>query len=857
MTDALVYKMTGCLPRNDQLGHAVQRAVDGITNAYAFRATLYNMLTTPDEDGMPICYALPAEDAQDTGGIPDECWGSIADWWAYKNGLSSEIDITKSGVWNARHIYNKIHGGARSNRASGTIEVGGKPFAELAKTDIDQRSIEGFMAQATTPENESKTARLSGFRAGGYALGYAKHLLQSTRGLGSTWQRASIHRVLSYSKGLSVSFGYFFPLTTRFESPIAASGLIATAGGNFTPEFIRENAESLSKLQSLFRGKGWLTKDFTGQRDIFDMLDSNDPYLSELYHWAGALGLTISDANANPYETGRAVLEEDVQRVTEAVRAVFGNKVSRRTNEILKAVLTSGGERAFTYHMNATKLAVASQICTRMQIEAAKDGKAFDPVRDLKRYTNYINSEIGGIDPLEYAWAHPAARNLMTNLFFSWEWTRGSWATGYNVVLEQLLFGGHGVTREQRKFLPGRMARLFLTVGIGYPMMFQLMSKALGELIIAGIDPDDPELDEKTRQLIRMVHETPWWTWQNEDKTSLTAWDVTPLAAAMGAAFPSLRDSVGDHPFLRTVPAIAAFVTHKPWLLALSFPMYTGGGDGNRKTMARRIYAHSGKQLWEDPRWWTDTRNQFFSKLPMPHQRIAESIMGRSLTWMGRELPWNDENDLLRWMNPSMDGALFNLLRAYVPFAATSAGNFGDAGFWTLVGPVQMGASTSDVTKRTASYLDRWSSDDRRGYAFGGPVRSSRKQNYGEIMSKSRPEVAHLVREALANGVTEKDAYKLVSSAVGKLTGQLISDIVDTMPLKPEDDYDVKKMGKLLRKAQRLGKLPQQIYDSVKDRLVAQSRWGDVTEEAKRRMANIILESRKAPYGAESVRFDY
>lgn len=857
MTDALVYKMTGCLPHNDQLGHAVQRAVDGITNAYAFRATLYNMLTTPDEDGMPICYALPAEDAQDTGGIPDECWGSIADWWAYKNGLSSEIDITKSGVWNARHIYNKIHGGARSNRASGTIEVGGKPFAELAKTDIDQRSIEGFMAQATTPENESKTARLSGFRAGGYALGYAKHLLQSTRGLGSTWQRASIHRVLSYSKGLSVSFGYFFPLTTRFESPIAASGLIATAGGNFTPEFIRERAESLSKLQTLFRGKGWLTKDFTGQRDIFDMLDSNDPYLSELYHWAGALGLTISDANANPYETGRAVLEEDVQRVTEAVRAVFGNKVSRRTNEILKAVLTSGGERAFTYHMNATKLAVASQICTRMQIEAAKDGKAFDPVRDLKKYTNYINSEIGGIDPLEYAWAHPAARNLMTNLFFSWEWTRGSWATGYNVVLEQLLFGGHGVTREQRKFLPGRMARLFLTVGIGYPMMFQLMSKALGELIIAGIDPDDPELDEKTRQLIRMVHETPWWTWQNEDKTSLTAWDVTPLAAAMGAAFPSLRDSVGDHPFLRTVPAIAAFVTHKPWLLALSFPMYTGGGDGNRKTMARRIYAHSGKQLWEDPRWWTDTRNQFFSKLPMPHQRIAESIMGRSLTWMGRELPWNDENDLLRWMNPSMDGALFNLLRAYVPFAATSAGNFGDAGFWTLVGPVQMGASTSDVTNRTASYLDRWSSDDRRGYAFGGPVRSGRKQNYGEIMSKSRPEVAHLVREAMANGVTEKDAYKLVSSAVGKLTGQLISDIVDTMPLKPGDDYDVKKMGKLLRKAQRLGKLPQQIYDSVKDRLVAQSRWGDVTEETKRRMANIILASREAPYRTDPVKYDY
>ena len=64
-------------------------------------------------------------------------------------------------------------------------------------------------------------------------------------------------------------------------------------------------------------------------------------------------------------------------------------------------------------------------------------------------------------------------------------------------------------------------------------------------------------------------------------------------------------------------------------------------------------------------------------------------------------------------------------------------------------------------------------------------------------------------------------------------------------------------MGKLLRKAQRLGRLPQDIYDSIKDRLVAQSRWGDVTEEAKLRMANIILDSRKAPYRTDPVKYDY
>lgn len=856
MTDEMVYKMTGCLPHNDQLGHAVQRTIDGVTNAYAFRSTLYSMLTAPDEKGMPTCYALPSEDASDTGGLPDEVWGSIAKWWAAKNGF--DYDITKTGIWNARNIYSKIHGNAKVNRASGTIEIAGTPFGELKRADIDQRSIEGFMAQATTPEEESKTARLSGFRAGGYALGYAKHLLQSTRGLGQTWQRAMIHRALAYSKGLSVSFSYFFPLTTRFESPIAASGLIATAGGNFAPEFVREHSELLSKLQSP-RGNGWITKDFTGQKDIFDMMDSNDPYLAQLYHWAGALGLTISDANANAYEGQRAILEEDMRKAVSAARAVWGSKVASRLQKILRSVLLKGGERAFTYHMNATKLAVASQICTRMQIEAAKAGKAFDPVRDLKKYSSYINSEVGGIDPLEYAWAHPAARNLMSQLFFSWEWTRGSWSTGYNAVLEQLLFGGHGVTREQRKFLPGRMARLFLTVGIGYPMVFQMISKGLGLMIlsIAGIDPDDETLDEETRKLARMVIDTPWMTWNNEDKTTLTAWDITPLAAAMGAAFPNAREFLGDHPFLRAVPAIAAAVMHKPWLLAAAFPMYTGRDPGNKRTAGRHMYAHSGKQLWEDPRWWTDTSNQFFSKLSMPLQRIAEGIMGRSLTQLENPKGWADENDVLRWINPSMDGAAINLLRAFVPFSATSVGNFGDAGFLSMVGPVQMGASSSDVQKRTQTYLSQWAASDRRGYSFGGPVRENRKQNYGQLMSLRRPEIAHLVREAMFNGMTEKDAFKLVGNAVGRLTGDLYNRILDTMPLTADGDYDVRKMGRLLREAQRLGRLPQDIFDAMKTRLEQQSRWGKVSRDARLRMANIILNAQKRPYDTKPVKFDY
>ena len=77
----------------------------------------------------------------------------------------------------------------------------------------------------------------------------------------------------------------------------------------------------------------------------------------------------------------------------------------------------------------------------------------FDPVRDLRRYSSYINAEIGGVDPMQYAWMHPKMQSLMNTVFFSWNWTRGAWEAGGGTLIEKVLFGGHDVTPEETVYV--------------------------------------------------------------------------------------------------------------------------------------------------------------------------------------------------------------------------------------------------------------------------------------------------------------------------------------------------------------------------------------------------------------------
>ena len=298
---------------------------------------------------------------------------------------------------------------------------------------------------------------------GGEAMGYLKQFVQAGRvlGFGGPAVRSTIHRALSWSKSLSVSFSFFFPLATKFESPIGAVGAMATLGSNFkgTGKWMKEHPELFAGIQKLFGGSGWITKDFLGFHDILEMMDSNDPFLAELKSWAHALGITLSTSLVNPMEPTKSVLESDINKMKQMLRDKFGSKVAAKFGRIMKAVILRQGDKAFNYALNATKLAVVAQLAMKLRYEATAAGKAFDPVRDLKKYSGYINAEIGGIDPLRYAWAHPLNRSLMNSLMFSWQWTRGAWEAGGGGVIEDLLFGGHSVTRQEREYFIGRHVR--------------------------------------------------------------------------------------------------------------------------------------------------------------------------------------------------------------------------------------------------------------------------------------------------------------------------------------------------------------------------------------------------------------
>lgn len=792
-----VHRITGHLPANYQAGHAVQNMVDGLTNALAYRSSLVAMVTSADPDGMPLCYAKPALDAERTTGVPDAVWGAVARWWGAVHRIA--YDGARSGVENARAMFDEITEHGRVDRSK---------FGTISRGDMDDRAVEEFWARKGHQDGESALADV----VGGYALGYAKHLFRSTKGLGPRWQRATIHRAWAYSKALSVSFSLFFPIATRLESPIGAVGLMATLGGQTTAtaDYIREHLSELKGVLGALK-PAWITKDFIGEVDFARMLDSNDPFLAEMYAFAGAVGLTMSTPSMNPEEHSRGILQEDLRNLVAFVRGKFGDRAAKKVADISGAVLTKASDKAFTYHLNATKLAVAAQLCMKLQHDAAERGVAFDPVRDMRRYVSYVNAEVGGIDPLQYAWAHPGAQNLMNSLFFSWQWTRGAWEAAGGKVVEQLLFGGHDVTPEERRFMLGRAVRMYAWVAYGLPAVMQVLVKAVG----MAMDPDHEDREDEK-----------WWIWENEEKARNKAFDLTPLMRAIAKRFPRYAEFRRGHPVLASVPTAAFMLTKHPVLALAAPPVYTGG-DPRNVTEGRHYYMHFAKQFWEVQRWFDEPFAQFASKLAMPVQRVTEGVLGRSLSWIDHPLPWAEMGDAERWLSPTRDSALVNLVKAFVPFSVNGLFDSGDAGLLPVLGPVSMGAGGQDTLRRLKADLSRWVANDRRMFDFGRsrPARRTTGDAKLRRAAGENPVVWRYVSELLANGYSETQARKMVDRAVGDLRSERYRRLEGLLPDTPDGDYDTEEWSRTVRQLQKLGTLAKDANKALVRRLEDSTAW--------------------------------
>jgi len=844
--DTDMFRMHGTLPANFQIGHKVHKCIDGITNAMMSRATLANLLLTPEgATGRPVYYADPNVLAAEASGLPDSFWGNLAEWWQAMNPEVGQVyDPARSGVDNARAMYEAIRQKHQIEGKPRKAQIGELGYTELPGDDSQLVSVDRWMVLDGSGEDYMNAT------AGGEAMGYLKHYLDAgkTLGIGGAATRAAIQRALSYSKSLSVSFSFFFPMATRWESPMGAVGAMSTIGSNWkwVGDWMKEHPDLANKVRGMFGGKAWITHDYIGMKDIVRMMDSNDPFLAEMYSWAAALGISVSTSVTNPMEPDKTVLLKDVKRMKEAIRHSMGAAAAGKFARMMDALLVRQGDKAFNYVLNATKLAVVAQMCMKLRHAAKAAGKAFDPVRDLRRYSRYINAEIGGIDPMQFAWAHPKARALMNSMLFSWQWTVGAWQAGGGSVITDMLSGGHTMSRKEREYFAGRWMRMFLGVMIGVPALFQVVTLALAKALGGSGDDDDR-----------------WGTWENEDKTRWTAFDLTPLLKAiarfdetkLGGLARSFKE--GGRPLATSLGAIAgglvglagggnrltaaigAAVGAGTGALTPSIvPLYTGRDPANRTTKARHYYMHFGKQGWEFFRWFDDAWAQFNSKLSMPLQRVLEGVVGRSLGYIERSLPWEEQGQFERWLSPTTDSALFNLAEAFLPFSVGGMHRNGDAGALPIFGPVQMGASQTAVQKRLVKALTAWANNDRAGYAYGGFTVKGRKSK--------RPvnPVADILHDAETNGF---DPQQQLNTACGQVLPRLYGRLFELLPEKPGDDYDVREVAKVVRAINRLGTRKVDAVRSLKDKLKAQRK--GITDSEMTQVTEAAREGFRDPFG--------
>lgn len=895
MTDEAAYQLNGALPASMTLGHAAINATRGLQAALYHRSVLVNMLSTPDPDGMPLYFANPSADAVETSGIPDEVWGAITRHNAKKlgaEGVDVAYDPTLSGVENARRVYDV----AKKRFVATDGKIFGKGYTALAAEQLgSSKSIVEILCRAPTGDsNEDKIALM----AGGEAAGYARQLFEIGKmldcGYGNVTMQALNH-IMAWSKTMKVSFSAFFPWATRWESPTAACGALATILGNMSPKTARRLGKAMERLKELGAAPAWADESFLGTRDILEMMDTDDPFLSDLIVWAESLGITMTSRVVNPNDGAEHNVQKDVQNLSGMIERAAANGLlpkgwAKAAGEAVKiaygTLLERQGEKAFTYAMNATKLAVAAQVALRLKNEAMRTGRAFDPVRDMAGMAEYVDSEIGGVNPVRYAWATPGFRRLMNFMVFSWQWTRTAWEAGGGGVLEDLLFGGHHVTAEQRRFMPVRWLRMFAVVMYGLPMVIQLASKSMA-LLLAGIDDDDD----------------PWMAWNNESKVGWSAANIRPLLkmTAQWDATVSAMFGYGDGwKGRKGVPTgyIAELKRRKNPLVAL-IPMYTGL-DPYGRISDEPIYTHAAKQGWEVVRWGSDPVGQLMSKLSMPMQAamkalgfVADIVGGggdartkNSLDGKPRSAAWNvlsPARALEAFAEPMAD--------VFTPFSTSVFTANSDAGIIGLALPLQRSASYTNIKDRMEALIEHRVYNDAKMYAAGRENlrRQTRKpsvrlgvpglkkqpkferaewpdSDFQRRMGGFRDDVARTILEdARKMGMSKQTFAYALQEAMRSVRVRAFNRLVSALPKTAREPYSPDRIRYLARCLYRSGYTHSAVFDRIRETFGTKGgvkSWADVDPGLKRRLYEIDRTLLRRPlfdarpeYRAEEARY--
>jgi len=655
-----VYDKTGALPLSLTAGELLAHAGKHMAEAVRFRSCLTRMLLTQDEDGMPLVYAQPGSDAMDDT-VPDRVWEMVARWWVdahtaagTKAGLF--YDSTATGRDNAVRLYQEITPALKGTGGEQTSSRGVRRhvLTEVKKPD-NMTTFAAISAMKNRAGDDTKS-RMSVW-AGGEAASYVEQLL-AVGGYGNDAKLAGMNRFLTWSKSCSVMASFFFPIATALESPWAAVGFTPTVLG----PILRK-----AGIASDGGDDGWLKK-LAGNDaataaphmvDVLGMLGSDDPALLDLQMWGLLSNLSLADRARNMTDHNRQAMAKDIKATVSMARAAFGSaKAARTLQAVLEGAMEHPAEMAFEYVINATKIAVFAQMNARLRQRAIEAGRSWDPVRDMREWSNaVVNPEVGGIDPAMYPFMTPAVQSFLKLLMFSWEWTLGAWdAGGGNLLTRKWL--GTTSTPKTRGFFFGRWLRMYLGVMHGIPLFMNALSTGIAKAAGEGDDDDR------------------WLYWNNEYGKNRRDFDITPILRVM-ANKPLL--------FIPGLPTLGDIKDKTPGRLGVLplgdwIPALTGDEGDTPTTGKRRYYAHLGKQGWEVAGWYENPVKSFLGKLSMPVQRALEGVFGISPA-MGWDLPWKELGFWERWINLDPEtSATINMLKAVQPFSFSGAARAPEAG---------------------------------------------------------------------------------------------------------------------------------------------------------------------------------
>ena len=716
LTWSQIYEADGALPKNLGVDEALAEMAQNVAVTTRYRVAMNQALMSADENGMPLVYAEPGSDGDDT--VPEAMWKQLAMWWADVHGET--YDMSKSGRENARALYRKLVPGKLSATGEQGQDMGHVrwPFSDV-KVPAGVTAFARVAAAANRAGDDTQSFMSS--VAGGEAAAFMTQIM-SIPGLGNAQtQTGWLNKILSWSKSTSVMWSFFFPIATAFESPWAAVGAKQTLAG-------------LTKLTADAARKAGIDEGAPYMADILKVIGSDDVALAELKVHAVLCGLSLADRSHNMLDHDRTVIAKDIKRYSEAVASTMGPEAGRAAKAVLEGALEQSTEFAFEYVINATKLATFAQLVNRLRNQAVSEGRWFDPIRSMREMAPYINAEVGGIDPAMYAWSTPKAQRLMKALFFSWEWTLGAWSAGGGDIFTAKLFGMTS-NPQLRQFMFGRWFRMLSGIMLGIPIAMQLLSTAVGKFS----GDDDETKDDK------------WFSWMNERGHGWKDFDITPFLRMM-AKIPGMKELKLAHPVAMS------------W-----YPALTGDEGATRTTGKRRYYAHMGKQGWEVAGWFQNPVKSFLGKMSMPAQRLLEGLFGFTPS-MGWEKEWKDLGFWEPWTTLDLEkSALLNMFGVVVPFSAAGMYRSPEAGAVSMFMPVSKGMSKTRAEKEMARVFEDWGSAE--GYVANWKGRpgawtdlKAMVTDYADALRKNGYDPETSIKNALA--AARKPLYARIHQAL-------------------------------------------------------------------------------------------